>query len=74
MIAAMGANKMLQAAWRRARGEEPPTSPERGDVPWKQALLWVVLSSAVIAAVRLIAARSAAAGVERARHRRSGYY
>lgn len=65
ILAAMAANAVLRAGWRRTRHEEPPKDPTRLDVPWKQALLWVGLSSLATAIARVIVARSTAARMER---------
>lgn len=65
VLAAMAANAVLRAGWRRTRHEDPPQDPTRLEVPWRQALLWVALSSLATAIARVIVARSTAARMEK---------
>ncbi|HXG71933.1 MAG TPA: DUF4235 domain-containing protein [Gemmatimonadaceae bacterium] len=47
----------LEAGWRKARDEDPPYEPWKGDQSWSSSLAWVVLSAAAVAATQLVARR-----------------
>lgn len=69
LVASMGANKAAREGWRKTHhGEEPPTDPAAEKVPWRQAVMWVLISSLAIALAKLVASRAAAAGVKRMQH------
>ena len=61
VLAATLAEKGLEAVWRTATGNEPPTAPEDPDTRWGEAVTWALLSGAVIGLARLAATRRAAA-------------
>jgi hypothetical protein len=50
----------LKAAWRTARGEEPPENPASPATSWFDAVMWAVGSGVALAVVRLVAQRGAA--------------
>jgi len=56
----IAANKVLTTLWRKGVGGEPPINPESDDTSWGEALLWAVLSGAVVGAARLVFRRNAA--------------
>jgi Protein of unknown function (DUF4235) len=60
VIAAGAAHRGLSAAWRLATGDDPPTIPEDEETSWGEAILWAVLSGAVLGLARLVATRGAA--------------
>lgn len=55
----------LEAGWRRARDEDPPYEPWKGDQSWSSGLAFVALSAAAVAATQLLARRGTALGWER---------
>ena len=62
-VAAMAISKpLIERAWRLVFGSEPPGNPAHQDVSWREALLWAVVTGAIIGVIRLVAQRLAAAG------------
>jgi hypothetical protein len=53
--------KALDAAWRKARHDDPPKNPAAPGTAWSEALAWAAVSGIAVAAARLVAARGAAA-------------
>ncbi len=51
--------KVLDGTWKAATGNEPPTHAEDPDLTWREAVMWAVLSGAVIGVAQLVAARGA---------------
>ena len=60
-VATTVADRGVRSAWKAATGDEPPANPMNPDVAWKEAVVWAVLSGAVIGIARLAAQRKAAA-------------
>jgi hypothetical protein len=58
LLAGMVANKLVGATWRAATGRAAPTDPEQPDVELREALLFAIISGALIALARLVAVRS----------------
>lgn len=56
--------KLLKAGWRASTGKEPPLNPDAEDATWVQALVWGVVTGAIIGMVRA-ATRSGASSVRR---------
>jgi hypothetical protein len=70
-VAAVAASKpLLERSWRLAIGSEPPGNPAHQDVSWREAVLWALLTGAVVGVVRLLAHRLTAA----AWHKATGHY
>lgn len=59
LLAGMAANKIVAASWRATTGRAAPTDPEHPDVELREALLFAVISGALIALARLAAVRGA---------------
>ena len=51
---------LLQAAWRRTKGGDPPANPASPSTGWSEALTWAVASGVAMAVTRLVAQRGAA--------------
>ncbi|WP_226343775.1 DUF4235 domain-containing protein [Agilicoccus flavus] len=51
------ARQIATKGWKAVMNEEPPANPEDPDTEMWQALVWAVVSGAVIAIVRLMATR-----------------
>lgn len=59
LLAGVAANKIVAATWRAATGKPAPTDPMQPDVELREALLFAVISGALIALARLVAVRGA---------------
>jgi hypothetical protein len=59
--AGIAARKALDAAWKSARGSDPPANPAAPGTTWSEALMWAAISGVIFAAARMVAARGAAA-------------
>lgn len=46
--------------WTKARGEEPPRTPEQADTTWTTALLWAICTGIGVAISQVVARRGAA--------------
>jgi Protein of unknown function (DUF4235) len=64
-VAAAVARKGLTTSWRAATGKKPPSNPADPDVNLTEAVLWAVLSGAVITIARMLATRRAVRYVAR---------
>jgi NADPH:quinone reductase-like Zn-dependent oxidoreductase len=60
VVAGFLVRKALEAAWRRARGTDPPSNPAAGETTWGEALVWAAASGVALAVTRLVAQRGAA--------------
>ena len=58
--AVTAAKPVITRAWQTATGAEPPGNPAHEDVTWRDAIMWAVITGAVVGLVRLVAQRSAA--------------
>ena len=57
MVAAAGAFKGLQLAWKQATGKEAPPRPDDQQAPLGRAIVWTVVMGAAITTARMIAIR-----------------
>lgn len=53
--------KAIDAAWRKAKHDDPPKNPAAPGTQWSEALAWAAVSGVAVAAARMVAARGAAA-------------
>lgn len=60
--AGIAARKLMDTAWKKTRGTDPPANPAAPGTTWSEALLWTAATGVAYAIARLIAARGAAAG------------
>jgi hypothetical protein len=60
ILAGMAARKALEAVWKGATGNTPPTNPESPDTTVREAIGWAVASGAAIGVARMFATRKAA--------------
>jgi uncharacterized protein DUF4235 len=62
--AAIGAVAMskpvLERTWRVVFRSDPPGNPAHRDVAWRDAVLWALLTGALVGVIRLVAQRAAA--------------
>lgn len=66
VAAAALTRNLLISAWRRSGRSEPPANPAAPTTGWGEALAWAALTGLAIGIARLVAARGAAAGWQRA--------
>lgn len=66
ILAGIAARKVIVAVWKALRGGDPPSNPADRETTWPEALGWAVATGVGIGVARLLAARGAAAGWERA--------
>jgi len=66
-VAAVAASKpLIERGWRMTFKSEPPGNPAHHDVSWRDALLWAVITGAIVGVIRLVAQRLAAAAWQKA--------
>lgn len=65
--ATLAARPLTARAWRAATGSEPPGNPVRRDVSWRDAILFAMVSGAMVGVARLVAQRLAAGAWHRAK-------
>lgn len=63
--AALTRNALI-SMWRRSGRSDPPANPASPGTEWGEALAWAALTGLAIGVARLLAARGAAAGWQRA--------
>src|SRR3954468_11524282 len=61
LAAAAVTRKVLETAWRKTRGGEPPRNPAPPGTTWTEAVSWAAASGLAVAVARLVSARGAAA-------------
>jgi hypothetical protein len=57
---------LIERGWRMAFRSEPPGNPAHQDVAWRDALLWAVITGALVGMIRLVAQRMAAGAWQKA--------
>src|SRR4051794_16405729 len=57
----MAMRKVLEAAWRRTQGDDPPRDPKAPDARLTDVLAWAGLSALSLAVGQFVASRGAAA-------------
>ena len=60
VLSGIATKKIVSTLWRKSTGTEPPANPEDPDTTWGEAVLWAVISGALIGVARMLAARKAA--------------
>ncbi len=60
VLATLVAQQTLQAGWRLATGEKPPTVPEDPETSLGSAVAWAAASGALVGLLRLVFVRKAA--------------
>lgn len=66
-LAAVAVRNLLELAWERTRGQEPPENPAARSVHWPEALAWTLSTGMAVGLARMLAQRGAAAGWKRVR-------
>jgi hypothetical protein len=51
---------LLERVWRVTFRSDPPGNPAHHDVAWRDALLWALITGALVGVIRLVAQRAAA--------------
>ena len=59
-LAAPLAERVLESAWRRAAGEDPPVDLAAEDIEWRRVFAWTAASALVVGLAQVAARRSAA--------------
>jgi hypothetical protein len=57
---------LVERCWRLVFRTEPPGNPAHQDVSWRDALMWAVVTGAVVGLIRLVAQRAAAGAWQKA--------
>jgi hypothetical protein len=57
MVAAAGAYKGLQVAWKQVTGQEAPLGPDDQQAPLGRAIAWTLLMGAAVTTARMIVIR-----------------
>jgi len=66
-VGAVAATKpLLERGWRIAFRSEPPGNPAAEDVTWRDAILWALVTGAIVGVIRLVAQRLAAGAWQKA--------
>jgi Protein of unknown function (DUF4235) len=58
---------LIERAWRLTFRAEPPGNPADQDVSWRDAILWALVTGALVGVIRLVAQRVAAGAWQKAR-------
>jgi Protein of unknown function (DUF4235) len=58
---------LVERSWRLVVGSEPPGNPAAEDVAWRDAILWALVTGAVVGLIRLVAQRAAAGAWQKVR-------
>jgi hypothetical protein len=70
-IAAVGAvaatKPLVERTWKLVSGREAPGNPAHQDVSWGEAIMWALLTGALVGVIRLLAQRAAASAWAKAR-------
>lgn len=66
VAAAMVTRKVLTAAWRGAKHDDPPANPAAPGTSWPEGLAWAASTGVALGVARLVAQRGAAAGWQKA--------
>jgi len=64
---ALVAREVLKGGWRAALGTEPPKNPASHQVDWRNAMLWGVMSGAIVGAARIASRRATSSAYSRFR-------
>lgn len=70
IAAAVATRKALKVLWKNAYGTEPPDTPTKAGVTWKDALLWAAAVGAAVGVARVIGQRGADVAAQRIAARR----
>lgn len=57
LVATMVAKKATDGTWRFVTGKEAPNNPDDPDIDFKEAVIFTVLSGAVVAVLKMLANR-----------------
>ena len=67
VAAAAAAKPLVDRVWTLLSGRDAPGDPAHEDVSWGEAILWALLTGALVGLVRLLAQRGAAKAWARSR-------
>jgi hypothetical protein len=66
LVAALGTQKALTAAWKAARHTDPPANPANPRTGWGDAVAWTLATAVSAGLAKIVAARAAAGAWEKA--------
>lgn len=70
-VAALGAvaatKPLVEKVWKGLSGKEAPGNPAHQDVSWGEAVMWALVTGALVGVIRLLAQRAAASAWAKAR-------
>ncbi|MEQ8848185.1 DUF4235 domain-containing protein [Botrimarina sp.] len=72
IAAGVATRKGLKAVWKRVAGVEPPDSPTKAGVTWRDALIWGAAVGAAVGVARVIGQRTTHVATRRVLERRRG--
>ena len=61
LMAAATARKILDKAWQKTKGGEPPRNPASPETTWTEALTWAAVSGIAVGVAKTLSARGTAA-------------
>ncbi len=59
VLGAATGRALLKSGWRTATGSEPPLNPESDETDWRSALVWAVVTGALVGIVRTVSRKGA---------------
>lgn len=59
VLGAAAGRALLKGGWRATTGREPPLNPEDDEVNWRSALLWAVVTGALVGIARTVSRKGA---------------
>lgn len=60
LVAARITRKVVDAAWRKTKGGDPPRNPAAPGTEWKEAVTWAVASGIALGIARMLSTKVAA--------------
>jgi hypothetical protein len=66
LSAGLGTVKAMTAGWKAVKKSDPPTNPAHPATGWGEAVAWTAATGVALAVAKLVAARGAAAGWQKA--------
>lgn len=65
--AVVASRPVVERSWRAIAGSDPPGNPAHEDVAWRDAIMWAVITGAIVGLLRLLAQRTAAGAWQKVR-------
>jgi hypothetical protein len=58
---------LVERCWRMVVGSDPPGNPAAEEVAWRDAIMWALVTGAVVGLIRLVSQRAAAGAWQKVR-------